>query len=50
MNIDFSAFVDSFQYMLKGMGGIFIITAVIVAIILLLNKTGKGKEAGQSND
>ncbi len=47
MKIDFAAFTDSLQYMLKGMGGIFIVTAVIVAIILLLNKTGKGKKAEQ---
>ena len=47
MKIDFAAFADSLQYMLKGMGGIFIVTAIIVAIILVLNKLGKGKHAEQ---
>ena len=47
MKIDFSAFVDSLQYMLKGMGGIFIVTAVIVGIIVLLNKLCKEKKAAE---
>ena len=46
-HIDFPAFVDSLQYMLKGMAGIYIVTAVIVVMMVLLvrlaaDRGGKG--------
>ena len=44
-HIDGSAFVDSLQYMLKGMAGIFLVTALIIVVLLILEKaSGKKKE------
>ncbi len=37
-HIDVNAFVESLGYMAKGMVGIFIVTAVIVLSMVLLNK------------
>lgn len=44
MRIDIPAFVDSLQYMLKGMGGIFIVTLLIILAVYLLEKCSKKKE------
>ena len=42
MNINIPAFVESLGYMLKGMAGIFIVTLLIIAAVLILEKcTGK---------
>lgn len=38
LNINFSAFLESLPVMGKGMLGIFIVTAIIVLCIALLNK------------
>ena len=35
-HIDFPAFVDSLQYMGKGLVGIFVVTAVIIGMVYLL--------------
>ena len=43
-HINFPAFVDSLQYMGKGLLGIFIVTAVIVLAITLLQKVLSKKE------
>ena len=42
--IDFPAFVDSLQYMLKGMAGIFIVVGLIILVLLALEKLGGKKE------
>ncbi|HIR07274.1 MAG TPA: oxaloacetate decarboxylase [Candidatus Pullichristensenella stercoripullorum] len=43
--MDGAAFVDSLGYMLKGMVGIFLVIAIIMAVIMILNKvTGKEKK------
>ena len=45
IHIDGAAFVDSLGYMLKGMVGIFLVIAIIMAVIMILNKvTGKEKK------
>ena len=44
MNINVDAFIDSLPYMAKGMAGIFIVTAVIVGCIYLLNKLTKKRD------
>ena len=45
IHIDGAAFVDSLGYMLKGMVGIFLVIAIIMAVIMTLNKvTGKEKK------
>ena len=45
IHIDGAAFVDSLGYMLKGMIGIFLVIAIIMAVIMILNKvTGKEKK------
>ena len=41
--IDINAFLGSLPYMGKGMLGIFIITAVIIIAVLLINKIGNIK-------
>lgn len=43
-HIDFSAFVDSLQYMLKGMAGIFIVVGLIILVLLALEKLGGKKK------
>ena len=42
--IDFPAFLDSLQYMGKGMLGIFIVTSVIVVFVNALNNLPEKKE------
>lgn len=45
IHIDGAAFVDSLGYMLKGMVGIFLVIAIIMVVIMTLNKvTGKEKK------
>ena len=45
IHLDGAAFADSLQYMLKGMVGIFLVTAIIILAMLILEKTtGKKKE------
>lgn len=41
MTINFDAFLQSLPIMAKGMMGIFIVTAVIIASMLLLNMRSK---------
>lgn len=41
MNVD--AFVNSLQYMGKGMAGIFIVTLVLILAIVILNALTKDK-------
>lgn len=48
--IDITAFLNSLPIMLYGMGGIFIVTVVIIAVIKLLNvifKPGKDEQPGE---
>lgn len=40
---DFPAFVDSLQYMLQGMAGVFLATGLIILMLLLLERLCKGK-------
>ena len=42
MNI--AAFLDSFQYMAQGMGGIFVVICIIYGSILLLQKAYPAKQ------
>ena len=42
--IDFPAFVDSLQYMLKGLVGIFLVTGLIILVLVILEKATKGKQ------
>lgn len=42
--IDGAAFVDSLQYMLKGMVGIFLVTALIILVLVILEKVTKKQE------
>ena len=42
--IDGAAFVDSLQYMLKGMVGIFLVTALIILVLVILEKATKKQE------
>lgn len=44
LRIDGAAFVDSLQYMLKGMAGIFIVTGLIILLLIVLEKATKPKE------
>ncbi len=37
MNLDFEAFVDSLQYMGKGMLGVFLVIIIIILSIYLMN-------------
>ena len=42
MNLDFQAFLDLLSVMGKGMGGIFIVTGVIIiSMYILVSLTGK---------
>ena len=43
-HIDFPAFVDSLQYMLKGLVGIFLVTGLIILVLVILEKATKGKQ------
>ena len=44
-HLDGAAFVDSLQYMLKGMVGIFLVTGLIIlALVILEHATKGGKE------
>lgn len=38
MKIDFKAFLDSLQYMGKGMLGVFLVMLVIILMTVILNK------------
>ena len=40
------AFLDSLQYMAKGMTGVFLVIAAIILSIYLLNRVFKAKENG----
>ncbi len=45
LRIDFQAFGNAWGVVLQGMVGIFVVIAIIMAIVMLLNKiTGKKKE------
>lgn len=44
MTIDFDAFLASLPYMGKGMLGIFIVTAVIVSLVSVINAIPEKKE------
>lgn len=44
MKIDVPAFVDSLQYMLKGMAGVFLVTGFIILAIYLLDKIASRKD------
>ncbi len=37
-------FVDSLQYMLKGLVGIFLVTALIILVLVLMDKIGNRKK------
>ncbi len=43
-HIDFPAFVDSLQYMLKGLVGIFLVTGLIILVLIVLEKVSKGRQ------
>ncbi len=43
LRINGAAFVDSLQYMLKGMAGIFIVTGLIILLLIALEKATKPK-------
>lgn len=43
MIIDFQAFLNTLPVMAKGMGGIFIVTAVIILSMVILNKLTSAK-------
>lgn len=45
MKLNIDQFMDSLPIMAKGMGGILIVTAIIVATILILNAVTKDKES-----
>ena len=49
MNINFEGFLDTLPIMAKGMAGIFIVTAVIVLTILILNKITSKKDNTEEN-
>lgn len=45
IHLDGGAFVDSLQYMLKGMVGIFLVTGLIILTVVILEKvTGKKQD------
>ena len=44
MNINFDGFIDTLPYMGKGMLGIFVVTAVIILTIVILNKASSPKK------
>lgn len=41
--LNISAFADSLQYMVKGMAGVFLVIAVIILSIYILNRVFKTK-------
>ena len=44
MKFNVKAFLDSLPYMAKGMAGIFIVTAVIVGCVYLLNRLTRKRD------
>ena len=47
--VDGGAFVDSLEYMGKGMLGIFVVTLVIVGVVAILNWHGRSLERRNQN-
>ena len=47
IHVDGGAFVDSLQYMLKGMVGIFLVTAIIILAVVILEKVSGKKSGGR---
>lgn len=43
MNLDFAAFVDSLQYMGKGMLGVFLVIGIIILSIYLMQRIFRSK-------
>ena len=43
MSINVQAFLDSLPIMGLGMVGIFVVTLIIIAVVMILNKTTAGK-------
>ena len=51
IEVDFSRFFSSFEYMGKGMLGIFIVIGILVGCVTLLNKlTSTEKKNKENND
>ncbi len=44
MNLDYNAFLKTLPIMGKGMAGIFIVTVVIIAVMLILASVFKAKK------
>lgn len=44
MSITFDAFLDTLPMAAKGMGGILIVTVVIIGVMVLLNRVFSGKK------
>lgn len=44
MNLDYNAFLKTLPVMVKGMAGIFIVTVVIIAVMLILTSVFKAKK------
>ncbi len=44
MNLDYNAFLKTLPIMGKGMAGIFIVTVVIIAVMLILTSVFKAKK------
>ncbi len=44
MNLDYNAFLKTLPVMGKGMAGIFIVTVVIIAVMLILTSVFKAKK------
>ncbi len=44
MSFNINAFIDSLQYMGKGMAGILIVTTVIILCVYILNMSTKEKK------
>lgn len=44
MNLDYNAFLKTLPVMCKGMAGIFIVTVVIIAVMLVLTSVFKAKK------
>jgi hypothetical protein len=42
--MDFTNTIESLKYMLFGMAGIFVITAIIIGCIIVLNKMGSSDQ------
>ncbi len=47
--INVSAFLSSLIYMLQGLVGIFIVTAIIIICVFVLNKLGAAMDAKNNN-